>query len=80
MFVCVWLIKILFWFREKVQFSLKGPEHRNKRFQIYRFLLEHFTDAQRFNITNKINQTVLGEQQRISGAFSGICLWTFGRK
>ncbi|KAI3363176.1 hypothetical protein L3Q82_011545, partial [Scortum barcoo] len=45
--------------REKVRFSLKGPQHREKRFRIYRFLLENFTDAQRFNITNKINQTVL---------------------
>uniref|UniRef100_A0A8C4HSL5 Condensin complex subunit 1 C-terminal domain-containing protein n=1 Tax=Dicentrarchus labrax TaxID=13489 RepID=A0A8C4HSL5_DICLA len=45
--------------REKVQFSLKGARHRDKRFRIYRFLLENFTDAQRFNITNKINQTVL---------------------
>ncbi|XP_040906250.1 condensin-2 complex subunit D3 isoform X2 [Toxotes jaculatrix] len=44
---------------EKVRFSLKGAQHREKRFRIYRFLLEHFTDAQRFNITNKINQTVL---------------------
>ncbi|KAG7999876.1 Condensin-2 complex subunit D3 [Nibea albiflora] len=46
--------------REKVRFSLKGSQHRDKRFRIYRFLLEQFTDAQRFNITNKINQTVLG--------------------
>ncbi|KAE8280284.1 Condensin-2 complex subunit D3 Non-SMC condensin II complex subunit D3 [Larimichthys crocea] len=45
--------------REKVRFSLKGSQHRDKRFRIYRFLLEQFTDAQRFNITNKINQTVL---------------------
>nr|XP_046258478.1 condensin-2 complex subunit D3 isoform X2 [Scatophagus argus] len=45
--------------REKVRFSLKGAQHRDKRFRIYRFLLEHFTDTQRFNITNKINQTVL---------------------
>ncbi|XP_008288507.1 condensin-2 complex subunit D3 [Stegastes partitus] len=45
--------------REKVQFSLKGAQHRKKRFQIYHFLLEHFTDAQRFNITNKISQTIL---------------------
>lgn len=44
---------------EKVRFSLKGVQNRGKRFQIYRFLLEHFTDAQRFNISNKINQTVL---------------------
>uniref|UniRef100_A0A3P9HQG6 Non-SMC condensin II complex subunit D3 n=1 Tax=Oryzias latipes TaxID=8090 RepID=A0A3P9HQG6_ORYLA len=45
--------------REKVRFSLKGAQHHEKRFRIYRFLLEHFTDAQRFNTTNKINQTVL---------------------
>uniref|UniRef100_A0AAQ5ZYB1 Condensin complex subunit 1 C-terminal domain-containing protein n=1 Tax=Amphiprion ocellaris TaxID=80972 RepID=A0AAQ5ZYB1_AMPOC len=45
--------------REKVQFSLKGAQHREKRFRIYHFLLEHFTDAQRFNIANKINQTIL---------------------
>ncbi|KAK5908137.1 hypothetical protein CgunFtcFv8_016218 [Champsocephalus gunnari] len=38
---------------------LKGARNREKRFRIYRFLLEHFTDAQRFNITMKINQTVL---------------------
>ncbi|KAM9344578.1 condensin-2 complex subunit D3 [Symphorus nematophorus] len=45
--------------REKVQFSLKGAQNREKRFRIYRFLLEHFTDAQRFNITNKISQNIL---------------------
>ncbi|XP_034721204.1 condensin-2 complex subunit D3-like, partial [Etheostoma cragini] len=45
--------------REKAQFSLKGAQHREKRFRIYRFLLEHFTDTQRFNVTFKINQTVL---------------------
>ncbi|KAM6915873.1 condensin-2 complex subunit D3 [Xenentodon cancila] len=45
--------------REKVRFSLKGAQNREKRFRIYRFLLENFTDAQRFNITNKVNQTIL---------------------
>uniref|UniRef100_A0AAX7TWJ8 Condensin complex subunit 1 C-terminal domain-containing protein n=1 Tax=Astatotilapia calliptera TaxID=8154 RepID=A0AAX7TWJ8_ASTCA len=45
--------------RERVHFSLKGEQYREKRFRIYCFLLEHFTDAQRFNITNKINQTIL---------------------
>ncbi|KAM8860215.1 condensin-2 complex subunit D3 isoform 1-T3 [Spinachia spinachia] len=45
--------------REKARFSLKGPQHRGKRFRIYRFMLEHFTDTQRFNITVKINQTIL---------------------
>ncbi|XP_015236877.1 PREDICTED: condensin-2 complex subunit D3 isoform X1 [Cyprinodon variegatus] len=45
--------------REKARFSLRGAQNREKRFRIYRFLLEHFTDAQRFNTTNKISQTVL---------------------
>ncbi|XP_041646222.1 condensin-2 complex subunit D3 isoform X2 [Cheilinus undulatus] len=45
--------------REKVKFSLKGSQHQEKRFRIYRFLLENFTDAQRFNIINKINQSIL---------------------
>uniref|UniRef100_A0A665TJ21 Non-SMC condensin II complex, subunit D3 n=1 Tax=Echeneis naucrates TaxID=173247 RepID=A0A665TJ21_ECHNA len=44
---------------EKVRFSLKGAQNREKRFRIYRFLLENFTDTQRFNTTNKINQTIL---------------------
>ncbi|XP_056136718.1 condensin-2 complex subunit D3 [Lampris incognitus] len=45
--------------RKKTQFSLKGAQNRQKRFRIYQFLLEHFTDAQRFSVTSKINQTVL---------------------
>ncbi|XP_041865621.1 condensin-2 complex subunit D3 [Melanotaenia boesemani] len=45
--------------REKVRFSLKGAQHSEKRFRIYRFLLEHFTNAQRFNIIKKINHSVL---------------------
>ncbi|CAL1577766.1 unnamed protein product [Knipowitschia caucasica] len=45
--------------KEMLSSSLKGPQNQQKRFHIYRFLLEHCTDAQRFNITNKINQTVL---------------------
>lgn len=72
--VLVLNLNFLFSFRETARFSLKGPEHRNKRFRIYRFLLEHFTDTQRFNITNKINQTVLGERQSICAAF-GDLLW-----
>lgn len=77
---CVLIQNLLWCFREKVRFSLKGPEHRVKRFRIYRFLLENFTDTQRFNITNKINQTVLGEWQGICRAFSGIFFWSFSRK
>lgn len=44
---------------EKARFSLRGAQNQGKRFRIYKFLLEHFTDAQRFNITTKISQTIL---------------------
>ncbi|XP_063167046.1 condensin-2 complex subunit D3 [Candoia aspera] len=45
--------------REKNLFSLKGKGKKGPRMQIYRFLLEHFTDEQRFNITSKISLNVL---------------------
>uniref|UniRef100_A0A803TER8 Non-SMC condensin II complex subunit D3 n=1 Tax=Anolis carolinensis TaxID=28377 RepID=A0A803TER8_ANOCA len=45
--------------REKDRFSLKGKANKEKRMQIYKFLLEHFTDEQRFNITSKISLNVL---------------------
>ncbi|MBN3304121.1 CNDD3 protein, partial [Amia calva] len=45
--------------REKAMFSLKGPKNKELRMKIYKFLLEHFTDEQRFNITTKISQNVL---------------------
>uniref|UniRef100_A0A8C3SMY3 Condensin-2 complex subunit D3 n=1 Tax=Chelydra serpentina TaxID=8475 RepID=A0A8C3SMY3_CHESE len=45
--------------RSKNLFSLKGKDNKGKRMQIYRFLLEHFTDEQRFNITSKISLNVL---------------------
>uniref|UniRef100_H3B6P6 Condensin complex subunit 1 C-terminal domain-containing protein n=1 Tax=Latimeria chalumnae TaxID=7897 RepID=H3B6P6_LATCH len=45
--------------REKSLFSLKGNKNKEKRMKIYKFLLEHFTDEQRFNITTKISQNVL---------------------
>ncbi|KAM9449550.1 condensin-2 complex subunit D3 [Clarias gariepinus] len=44
---------------EKSRFSLKGLENQGQRFRIYRFLLKHFTDEQRFNITTRISQDVL---------------------
>ncbi|KAG7313918.1 hypothetical protein KOW79_022414 [Hemibagrus wyckioides] len=44
---------------EKTRFSLKGQKNQGKRFRIYRFLLKHFTDEQRFNITSRISQDVL---------------------
>uniref|UniRef100_A0A8K9V3N1 Non-SMC condensin II complex subunit D3 n=1 Tax=Oncorhynchus mykiss TaxID=8022 RepID=A0A8K9V3N1_ONCMY len=43
----------------KAKFSLKGAQNKERRFTIYRFLLVHFTDAQRFNITIKISQNIL---------------------
>ncbi|MGH0146152.1 UNVERIFIED_CONTAM: hypothetical protein FKN15_055309 [Acipenser sinensis] len=45
--------------REKNLFSLKGSKNKEKRMKIYKFLLDHFTDEQRFSITTKISQNVL---------------------
>ncbi|KAM6158642.1 LOW QUALITY PROTEIN: condensin-2 complex subunit D3 [Rhynchocyon petersi] len=45
--------------REKQLFSLKGKINKEKRMKIYKFLLEHFTDEQRFNITSKICLSIL---------------------
>ncbi|XP_012585422.1 PREDICTED: condensin-2 complex subunit D3 isoform X2 [Condylura cristata] len=45
--------------REKWLFSLKGKTNKEKRMKIYKFLLEHFTDEQRFNITSKICLSIL---------------------
>ncbi|XP_054032142.1 condensin-2 complex subunit D3 [Dryobates pubescens] len=45
--------------RAKNLFSLKGKDNREKRMSIYRFLLEHFTDEQRFNITTNISHNIL---------------------
>ncbi|KAG8523176.1 Condensin-2 complex subunit D3, partial [Galemys pyrenaicus] len=45
--------------REKWLFSLKGKPNKEKRMKIYKFLLEHFTDEQRFNITSKICLSIL---------------------
>lgn len=47
-------------YRAKNLFSLKGKDNKEKRMHIYRFLLDHFTDEQRFNITTKISHSVLG--------------------
>lgn len=51
----------LFSVSEKSRFSLRGHQNQGKRFRIYRFLLKNFTDEQRFNITTKICQDILGE-------------------
>ncbi|XP_005378647.1 PREDICTED: condensin-2 complex subunit D3 [Chinchilla lanigera] len=45
--------------REKQLFSLKGKTNKESRMKIYKFLLEHFTDEQRFNITSKICLSIL---------------------
>ncbi|NWT61450.1 CNDD3 protein, partial [Erythrocercus mccallii] len=45
--------------REKQLFSLKGKDNKEKRMRIYTFLLDHFTDEQRFNITTKISHNIL---------------------
>ncbi|XP_009467862.1 PREDICTED: condensin-2 complex subunit D3 [Nipponia nippon] len=45
--------------RAKNLFSLKGKDNKEKRMHIYKFLLDHFTDEQRFNITTKISHSIL---------------------
>ncbi|XP_039940961.1 condensin-2 complex subunit D3 isoform X2 [Hirundo rustica] len=45
--------------REKQLFSLKGKDNKEKRMRIYTFLLDHFTDEQRFSITTKISHNIL---------------------
>ncbi|NWX24173.1 CNDD3 protein, partial [Aegotheles bennettii] len=45
--------------RAKNLFSLKGKDNKEKRMHIYKFLLDHFTDEQRFNITTKISHCIL---------------------
>uniref|UniRef100_A0A8C4N8C7 Condensin-2 complex subunit D3 n=1 Tax=Equus asinus TaxID=9793 RepID=A0A8C4N8C7_EQUAS len=45
--------------REIRLFSLKGKANKEKRMKIYKFLLDHFTDEQRFNITSKICLSIL---------------------
>ncbi|XP_062373524.1 condensin-2 complex subunit D3 isoform X2 [Sardina pilchardus] len=45
--------------REKAVFSLQGQLKQGKRFRIYKFLLKHFTDEQRFNTTNRISKEIL---------------------
>ncbi|PKU35968.1 hypothetical protein llap_13726 [Limosa lapponica baueri] len=47
--------------RAKNLFSLKGKDNKEKRMRIYRFLLDHFTDEQRFSITTKISHSILGK-------------------
>ena len=56
--------RVLFCPREKRLFSLKGKTNKEKRMKIYKFLLEHFTDEQRFNITSKICLSILGRQDQ----------------
>ncbi|XP_028619764.1 condensin-2 complex subunit D3 [Grammomys surdaster] len=45
--------------RGKLLFLLKGKTNKEKRMRIYKFLLEHFTDEQRFNVTSKICLNIL---------------------
>ncbi|XP_039420704.1 condensin-2 complex subunit D3 isoform X1 [Corvus cornix cornix] len=45
--------------RAKQLFSLKGKDNKEKRMRIYTFLLDHFTDEQRFNITTMISDNIL---------------------
>lgn len=66
-FVCMFSVS------EKRKFSLKGPQNQGKRFRIYRFLLKNFTDEQRFIITTKICQDILGKSCVWLTASCGVC-------
>ena len=46
--------------QEKILFSLAGAEHFNDRMGIYKFMLDHMTDEQRFSITQRLCHSVLG--------------------
>ncbi|KAM7030154.1 condensin-2 complex subunit D3 [Acridotheres tristis] len=45
--------------RAKQLFSLKGKDNKEKRMRIYTFLLDHFTNQQKFNITTRISHNIL---------------------
>lgn len=62
---------VLFCHREIRLFSLKGKANKEKRMKIYKFLLDHFTDEQRFNITSKICLSILGRP----GVFGMKCVF-----
>ncbi|XP_047737385.1 condensin-2 complex subunit D3 [Hyalella azteca] len=46
--------------QEKELFSLAGPEHLAARMSIYKFMLEHMADDQRFSITQRLCHDVIG--------------------
>ena len=45
--------------RERLLFSLKGRENKNERMKLYKFMLEHMNDEQRFQTTYKLCQDIL---------------------
>ena len=65
LYLCTAVMTALFCHRGKRLFLLKGKTNKEKRMRIYKFLLEHFTDEQRFNVTSKICLNILG----MSGVF-----------
>ncbi|XP_066945116.1 condensin-2 complex subunit D3-L-like [Macrobrachium rosenbergii] len=46
--------------KEKELFSLAGKEHMEDRMMIYKFMLDHMQDEQRFTTTHRLIQDVLG--------------------
>ncbi|XP_064083333.1 LOW QUALITY PROTEIN: condensin-2 complex subunit D3-L-like [Macrobrachium nipponense] len=46
--------------KEKELFSLAGKEHMEERMMIYKFMLDHMQDDQRFTTTHRLIQDVLG--------------------
>ncbi|XP_037089796.1 condensin-2 complex subunit D3-like [Pollicipes pollicipes] len=47
--------------RERQLFSLRGPEQCGSRLLIYKFMLEHMPDDQRFQTSHKLCQDILGD-------------------
>jgi len=45
--------------REKELFTLKGAERKGERMRLYRFMLEHMSDEDRFQTTYKLCQEIL---------------------
>ena len=61
--------------REREVFSLKGPELRSRRMHIYKFMLEHMPDDQRFQMSHKLCQDILGENSLLGHMMWHLVNW-----
>ena len=46
--------------KDRKLFSLEGDKQTKKRLQLYKFMLDHMTDDQKFQMQGKICQEILG--------------------